>query len=254
MIPVETIRFPNGRAARVVRASPQVSPDALLAALDLGFPRALVVLCGGAGGMSQREIEAVRPLIVDGLARLAAQEQIAILDGGTNSGVMALVGEGAAHHGLTAPLIGVCPAAKVSWPGNPNPLAEAELEPHHSHFVLTPGNEFGAESRYLYALAEALGARVPSLALLINGGRLALQEALLNVRQCRPLVVFKGSGRVADVVAGAREAGSSDDPVVAEIIRSANLVIFDICAGPEYLVHLIRDTLWRESHEPGEHL
>ncbi len=95
VIPVETLCFPNGRTARLVRVSPQTPPDTLLAALDPGAPRALVVLCGGAGGMSREEIEAVRPLLVDGLARLAAQERIAILDGGTNSGVMALVGEGA---------------------------------------------------------------------------------------------------------------------------------------------------------------
>lgn len=254
MIPVETIHFPNGRTARLVRAAPQTPPEALLAALDLGAPRALVVLCGGARGMSRQEIEAVRPLIVDGLARLAAQERVAILDGGTNSGVMALIGAGAARYGLTAPLIGVCPAAKVSWPGNPNPRAEAELEPHHSHFVLTPGTEFGAETRYLYALAQALGARVPSVALLVNGGQIARWEALFNVWQHRPLVIFRGSGRAADVVARAWDTGKSRDPVVTEIVRHGHLALFDVGKGPESLIQLIQNTLWREQHEPGEHL
>ncbi len=120
--------------------------------------------------------------------------------------------------------------------------------------MLTPGRVFGAESRYLYTLAEALGARVPSLALLINGGRIALREAQLNVRQRRPLVVFRGSGRAADVIAAACEAGSSDDPVVAEIIRRGNLTILDVREGPERLIQVIRNTLWRESHEPGEPL
>jgi hypothetical protein len=250
----ETIRFPNGRTARLVRVSPETPPDAWLAALDLGSPRALVVVCGGAGGMNVREIEAVRPLIVDGLARLAAREQIAVLDGGTNSGVMALIGEGAAHHGLTAPLIGVCPAAKVSWPENPNPQAEAELEPRHSHFVLTPGEEFGAETEFLYALAGALGARLPSLALLINGGSIALRETLLNVRQRRPLVVFRGSGRAADVIAAAREKGESDDPLVVEIIRCGDVTIFDVREGPESLIQLIRSKLWEEKHGQSGYL
>ncbi len=129
---VETICFPNGRIARPVWASPEALPDILLAALDVGSPRALVVVCGGAGGMSAQEIEAVRPLMVDGLARLAAREQIAVLDGGTESGVMALIGEGTTRHDLSAPPVGICPAAKVSWPGNPNPQAEAELKPHYS--------------------------------------------------------------------------------------------------------------------------
>jgi len=140
----------------------------IVAALELGDPRALVIIIGGAGRMAEVQIQRVRPLFVEGLALLAAQERIAILDGGANTGVMALTGEGAATHGLTAPLIGVCPKARVSWPGRWNPWTKAELEPNHSHFVLTSGMRFGDESAIFYALARTLGKRMPSLALMVN--------------------------------------------------------------------------------------
>lgn len=244
---IEILSFPNGRNARAVHVSDDADAAAILSALALGSPRALVVITGGAGGMSEEEINSVRPLFVDGLARLAAQQHITILDGGTNAGVMALTGEGAARHGLIAPLIGVCPAAKVSWPGNPNPAAEAELEPNHSHFVLTEGKEFGTESETIYAMAEALSKQMPSAALVVNGGPITYDEALKNVEQGRELIVFKGSGRAADVIAVALEKSQTDDPRVAEIVRRGKIVLFDIAEGPEKLAVLIRQRLWRET-------
>ena len=246
-IETETLCFPNGRNACAVRVFDDTQAAAILSALALGTPRALVVIAGGAGGMSDEEINRVRPLFVDGLARLAAQECVAILDGGTNSGVMSLIGEGVARHGLTAPLIGVCPAAVVSWPGNHNPNAEAELEPHHSHFVLTAGDEFGTESETIYTLAEALSQEMPSVALIVNGGQITYDEALKNVAQGRELIVFKGSGRAADVIAAAWEKSQTEDPRIAEIVRWGKITLFDVVEGPEKLATLIRQSLWRQT-------
>lgn len=236
------VRFPGGWNARVFFVqSPADLTDVLE---DLGSFRALLILCGGAGGMSNEDLHRVRPHLIEGLTPWVTRERIAILDGGTASGVMALVGEGAARYGISAPLIGVCPAAKVSWPGNPNPRAEAELEPHHSHFILTPGEEFGAESEFLYALAEVLGKQVPSLGLVINGGRITYQETLFNVRQGRPIVIFRGSGRAADVIAEAWEKGQRDDPLLKEIVLDGDISIFDVTAeSPEALVALLQTKL-----------
>ena len=84
------------------------------------YPRkdnfALVVIAGGAGGMSDEEINRVRPLFVDGLARLAAQECVAILDSGTNSGVMAFTGEGT--HLLGRRVASGRPASDFGWGGS----------------------------------------------------------------------------------------------------------------------------------------
>lgn len=242
-IVVETIAFSNGHIASAVHAPENANATAILSALDLGSPRALVVITGGAGEMSEDEINRVRPLLVSGLARLTGEEHIAILDGGTNAGVMALIGEGVAAHRLTASLIGVCPAATVSWPGNPNPNAETQLEPNHSHFVLTGGEEFGTESETIYAIAEALSKQMPSVALVVNGGPIVYDETLKNAEQGRVTIVFKGSGRAADVIAAAWEGAQTDDPRVAEIVERGQIVLLDVAEGPEKLVSLIRQIL-----------
>jgi hypothetical protein len=246
-IVVQTLDFPDGRSARLVRVSDGCDAATILSALAFDLPRALVVITGGAGGMAEDEGNRIRPLFVDGLARLAVQERIAIIDGGTNAGVMVFTGEGAARYGLTAPLIGVCPTTNVSWPGNPNPRAEAELEPNHSHFVLTAGGEFGTESGTIYAIAETLGEQVPSVALVVNGGPIVYDEVLRNVTQGRELIVCKGSGRVADAIASVLEKSPTDDPRVAEIVQQGKIVLFDVAEGPDRLAKMIQQRLWRDA-------
>jgi hypothetical protein len=204
----------------------------------------LIVITGGAGGMSAEEAGRARPLFVEGLARLAAAERIAILDGGTNSGVMALAGEGAARHGLTAPLIGVCPRACVSWPGRWNPWAKAQLEPNHSHFVFTPGRRFGDESATIYAIAQTLGERMPTLGLVINGGEIVQDEALRNVTQGREMVVLEGSGRAADAIAAAWRTRQPGDARLAMILARGRVILFPITEGPARFAQLLRERLW----------
>jgi hypothetical protein len=217
----------------------------LLSILQIGDPRALIVITGGAGGMSADEISRARPLFLEGLARVAAAESIAILDGGTNSGVMALAGEGAQQHGLSAPLIGVCPRACVGWPGHWNPWARAQLEPNHSHFALTPGRRFGDESALIYEMAQALGERMPTLALLVNGGEIALDEALRNATQGREMIVLEGSGRAADAIAAAYRSRRAEDARLATIIKRGRIVLFPVAEGPDRLAQLLRERLWR---------
>ncbi len=243
---VENINFPNGRTARMVRVSAETPPGVVLSSLGVKSPHALVILSGGADKMNPERMASVSPLLENGLVPLVVRGRMAILDGGTNSGVMALVGEAVARYGVTVPLIGVCPAGKVSWPSHHNPHAEAELEPYHTHFVLVvPGHEFGEESEYLYAIAEFLGRDVPSIALVINGGRVTLQETWWNAMQGREIVVLKGSGRAADRIAQAWEAGEADDPLIADILRGERITLFDIKKGPEALGNLIQERLWR---------
>ncbi len=243
-IAVKTIQFPNGNAARAVHVRDEVDSDTLLSAIAVDLPRALIVITGGAGGMSEEEIERMRPLFVDGLAYLASQKHIAILDGGTDSGVMRLAGEGAARYYLTAPLIGVCPAAQVTWPGHSNPEAVTSLEPHHSHFVLTAGKEFGTESETIYAIADALDKQIPSVALLVNGGAITYDEARRNAEQDREIIVLKGSGRAADAIAAAIESGRpAKDRRVAEIVRRATITLFNVEAGSEAFVELLQRKL-----------
>ncbi|MBL7063181.1 MAG: hypothetical protein ISS49_03090 [Anaerolineae bacterium] len=80
--------------------------------------------------MSSAEVTRLRRLLAEGVACVAAEEGITIIDGGTQAGVMQMIGEGRAAARDCALLLGVCPAALVSWPGralSPPVLSTADL-------------------------------------------------------------------------------------------------------------------------------
>ena len=247
-----TITFPNGNRALAVHALASADGAALATALNLPSPRAILMLSGGASDMSPVEMARLRRLLAEGVARLAAEEGIAIVDGGTQAGVMQMMGEGRAAYGGTAPLIGVCPAALVTWPGGPTGTGLVPLESNHTHFVLTEGASWGDETETMFALVAALSDGVPSLALLVNGGLIARDETLRNVRQGREVIVIRGSGRLADDIA-AVIAGEAEPPdeEIATIVRDGRITLFDIADGPEALGTLIRRKLFGASEGEG---
>lgn len=217
----------------------------LVAALGLTNPPAGVLLLhGGAAAMSAHDLGSVRNLLEEGVVRAIANEDIVVLDGGTQAGITRIIGEGRSHTGATFPLVGVCPEVKVSWSGGAVDPGRHPLEPNHTHIILTPGEDWGDETPYLFALAAALAADAPSLAVLINGGEIALREVLTNVQQGREIVIVRGSGRLADQIAAARsgEAAPPDDELAA-VVRDGHLTVVDIAEGPSRLVRLIRQNL-----------
>ncbi len=96
----KTYPFPNGNTAWVVRAPQDAGYAALLQALSLPPPQALLLLNGGAGKMAGPLQEALFPLLRDGIALAAAQVGALIMDGGTQAGVMVMMGRGVAQQEL----------------------------------------------------------------------------------------------------------------------------------------------------------
>jgi hypothetical protein len=145
-----TIAFPNGNRALAVYASAAADGLAIVKALGLSRPRAILLINGGASAMPSAQMDRLRRLLADGVARVAAEEDIAVIDGGTKAGIMQIIGEECARAEGTAPLIGVCPAALVSWPGSPAGSDLVPLEPNHTHFILTDGEHWGAETKTMF--------------------------------------------------------------------------------------------------------
>lgn len=234
-------------SARIVRVSKETSGEEILKSLGIQPPPALIMIIGGAGNMAEDDLAKVTNLMTAGVAQAAAQLKAAVLDGGTQSGVMRLIGEALAKVGRVAPLIGVAPAGKVAHPAEPHTHDRVPLEPNHSHFVLVDGNDFGDETAVMYNLAQALSQKCPAIAVLINGGQIASEEVLWNVRQGREIVVFSGSGRLADTVTSAAFGQKGDDNKhVMEIIRRGKLSFFEITRPPEQLVELLTQKLERK--------
>src|SRR6267142_7279466 len=123
----------------------------------LGLPevrRPVIIVCGGAGELPSAVKPRLRQLFSRGIARAAAQLHAVILDGGTQAGVMEIVGTAVADLGRRTPLVGVAPAALVQAEGRPDGT-RVPLDPNHSHLILTLGNEWGDELPMMLATAES---------------------------------------------------------------------------------------------------
>lgn len=199
---VASIAFSSNTCAAAIEvATLSDLPDALQ---RLGFqpPRRTLVNVGGAGKMSKEDMERVRLLFDRVVGPLAALYGIVVVDGGTAAGVMRVAGEVRAAAGFD--LIGVAAVGTVKIPGrDQQPPQGADLDAHHSHFVLVPGTAWGAESGWISDVASTLSVDQPSATLLSNGGDIAWDDVDVSVRARRPVIVVAGTGRTADMLAGA---------------------------------------------------
>ena len=240
-----TIRFGNGNRAVVLTAGHDETPDAILDALGISPPRAVILIFGGASAFDNSRQIQLATLLADGVTSVAADLGAVIIDGGTESGVMAMVGEAVAAHPGSCPLLGIAPRGKITHPeisGASVVSDGAALEPNHSHFVLVESNEWGGETSRMLELAHAL--KVPVAAILINGGAIAADEALESVRNGWPLLVFEGSGRFADELSSAvRGHQSARSPGITEIARSGRVTLFHIDGAPQELKNRLRRML-----------
>lgn len=226
------IVFPNGNQADAVYLPSGASIQDALSLLHLPAFHNFIMIAGGAALMNSSVSSQIAHLFIQGIAHFAATHSTLIIDGGTQSGVMELMGTGIAAQHHRSPLLGVSPANLVRYPGQrshpSNDEDAALLDPNHSHFVLVEANEWGGETATMYEVAHQFSQQHSSLAILINGGAIAIKEVLYNVRQQRPIIVIEGSGRAADDIAHLwREKPSMiANAELAEIIQYGNIHLF----------------------------
>ncbi len=239
-----TISFSAGNVARAVTVPQGANIPPVIAALKLPKARGVVNFTGGTAQLSDDLSAHLGQVIQDAVARVIAEEQLTTITGGTDAGVFTLLGQGLAHWGRSAPCIGVAVASIATWPGGPAEPERVPLEPHHSHFVLVQGQQWGDETTTMFALMAALSKQVPSVAVFASGGAILRSEVLANVRQHRPIIALAGSGRFADelaaVVRGERTPDAND---LVEIVRDGDITLFDLRHPPEELADLVRQKL-----------
>lgn len=209
------LHFAGGRTAMALRVGQPSELPATLAALGLQAPRLVVVLVGGAGGLGRADFDRLRPLFGAGLIPVVTRLGAAVIDGGTWSGVMRLLGEARSGAGADFPLIGVAAAGTVTLPGGQPPQDDAApLDPNHSHFVLVPGDEWGAEASWVAQVATNLADGEPSVTVVVNGGEIAYSDVERSLAAGRPVLTVAGSGRTADQLAAAVDGGPASDRAV----------------------------------------
>jgi hypothetical protein len=178
--------------------------------LALAPPQPTLVVVGGAGKVAPHDLERIRPVLEE-LMEVAARTGAAIVDGGTDAGVMQVLGRARASAGSTVPLVGVVVEALAAPPGSEPGGEQAELEPNHSHTVFVPGSSWGDEVPWLALVADTLADDAPSVTVLVNGGEIAFEDAAASVDAGRRVLVLEGSGRAADVIAAALRGDSDEE-------------------------------------------
>lgn len=185
-----------------VAAVEQLGPA--LAALGLRPPRPVVVVVGGAGGLSPSDLQRLRPVFTEAVVAVLERHGAVGVDGGTRAGVMELLGQARTQASASFPLVGVAAEGTVVLPGGaPARDGAAELDPDHSHLVLVPGSDWGDESPWIARTASILAGGAGSVTVLVDGGDVAWSDVRSSVAEGRPVVAVDGSGRTADELAAA---------------------------------------------------
>ena len=233
-------------------------------------PKSLVCIFGGAAGLHDLLVPGLKTLIQKGAAVGAIMSGAMILDGGTEAGVMSMIGSALQpypEHIIR--LLGVVPAGVVKLPGDEelhkNVTGKTPLESHHSNFALVPSKEWGGETSSMFTLARAIRYKLPTVAILANGGFISKKEIVNAVRQKIPVIVISGSGRLADKLTlainsmnqgdtGPYESAVADDDV-REIVTKGEIHLYKVTGAPEglqdlvcELVRLQRDRMLADSY------
>jgi hypothetical protein len=89
----------------------------LIESLGISPPKNLILLIGGADKLDEKLTSRLTQLFSRGIVRAAADAEALIIDGGTQAGVMQIMGQSIADCGRKTSLLGVAPAGKVTYPG-----------------------------------------------------------------------------------------------------------------------------------------
>jgi hypothetical protein len=177
-------------------------PAALLRRVGLatGTSRPVILVCGGADDMNDAELAAARAVLGPAVRDAVSRTGAVVVDGGTDAGVMQLVGAERARDPLSMPVVlGVAPAGKVEH-GGATGGDRIRLARDHTQFVLADSADWGGETALMMALAEELSAGAPVVMVLAGGGDGASAEVREAVARGWPVFAIAGTGGVADAL------------------------------------------------------
>lgn len=134
-----TRQIPLKRDVRVdaVNISDNNEIRGALRQLNIPNPKPVIVLVGGAGGISWLDKFAMRKAIGI-VVKLAEETQAVVVDGGTQAGIMTEIGKQRKQNKFSFPLIGVV-FDSLLMKEKPRSI----LDPNHTHFFLIPGDDWG---------------------------------------------------------------------------------------------------------------
>jgi hypothetical protein len=198
------VPFGTGNQAQLSQARSGDAAD-VIARMGLAMPgrgRPVIVVCGGADGLVDGELERASAMIGAAVASAAQVAGAAVVDGGTSAGVMQLAGHARARWPDALPvLVGVAPAGLVTYPGSPAGEG-VPLEENHSHFILADSGDWGGETRLMMTVASQLAGGGHVVMVLAGGGQVARSEVAEAARRSWPVFAIAGTGGLADDLLG----------------------------------------------------
>lgn len=238
------LTFNQEQAAIAITVSETAELAHALANIGLVSSRPILVIVGGASQISDADFIRIQSLFVEVLAPIAESLGAYVVDGGTDAGVMRLMGYARSHIKAQFPLIGVAPIRKVILPEQTTtPTDDAcPLQSDHTHFVLVPGDNWGDESSWIVDVATVLAGEYPSVTVLVNGGEITFADALNSVSAGRLVMAIAGSGRTADKLASAL-LGCVTDERATKLAASGKLQRINLDAEHQELTHTITNLL-----------
>ena len=207
-----------------------------LADIGLGAAKPTLVLIGGASQISKSDYRLIQSLFADVISPLADKLGCYVVDGGTDAGIIRLIGQARRATQATFPLVGITPVDLLDLPNFPAAEEDsAPLEANHTHCIAVPGRSWGDESAWMAKIATLLAGDRPSVVLLINGGSITWKDAAANAAVGRQILVLEGSGRAADLLVDTLKGKSTSDERALALAGSGLLEAVSLCQGAKAL-------------------
>ena len=226
-------------AATAMRVSSPDELDEAVRLLALPKDRPVLVVVGGADEMSADDADRLRTVVEDVLAPLVGRLGATVVDGGTDTGVMQVMGRARARAEQLFPLVGVVVDALAAT--DDASAGDTPLEPNHSHFVLVPGHDWGDEIAWMARLVTVLAGSARAVTVLANGGEVSWADVERSVADERPVIVLADTGRAANLLAAAVRDGTGDER--AQAVAASGLVQVVDVSDHDGLARLVQDLL-----------
>lgn len=214
----------------MVRAAPDAPAGGVVAVLNLPVGRPVIAVNGGTDDLAPPAAAALRRAM-SGVATVAVQREATLVTGATNAGVFSLLGAALEQVDADYVCVGVAPAALTTWPGKTRDAAVTEplvpLEAHHTHFVAVEAAQWGVETPMMMGIVSTVSAGMPTVAVIAGGGHVATQEVRAHLSSERPVILLKGSGRLADRLAALVRDPKAATGELADVVARRDLL--DVC-------------------------
>ncbi len=220
--------------ATIVDIDPQKKLDEQIAQLQLPKLPPIVLLGDFDATLNSR----VRAICSRVLVAIAADPGALIIDNARCSSCAGLMGQAAADEDVTPPLVGIVPHGRDA----------DDIDPNHYKVLRLPA-EWIDTTKYTFQVIDAIAAQAPesghAIAILFGGGD-EEKKAVLRCSSSRrdwPVIVLKGSGGLADQIAGALAAANDgagfSDPDIRQITEDASIFTASLDGSIDDISHLI---------------